>query len=72
MPRSVLHYDVDKDLTSIWYSVFTQFIVDLNRHKCNLDCYQIKIKTGLGLISILKGNLTDSTILNTGETGDIY
>ena len=23
MPKSVLRYDVDKDLTSIWYSVFT-------------------------------------------------
>ena len=24
MPKSVLSYDVDRDLTSVWYSVFTQ------------------------------------------------
>ena len=24
MPKFVLHYDVDKDLTLVWYSVFTQ------------------------------------------------
>ena len=30
MPKSVLHYDVDKDLTSVWNSVFTQ------------SCYQNK------------------------------
>ena len=24
MPKSVLRCDVDKDLTSVWYSVFTQ------------------------------------------------
>ena len=24
-PKSVLHYDVDKDLNSVWYPVFTHY-----------------------------------------------
>ena len=60
MPNFLLSVLVDKVQTKILSST------SMSRFGSQIkDCTTVKVK-------LLKGNFTDSTVWNTGETGDLY